>query len=72
MARQRPLQAVKAAANQANTAAYEARQLIEELKDGFTIYLVRPKGNPHTLLDFATGKCDELPLAVRVEPMERK
>ena len=72
MARQRPLQAVKAAANQANYTASEARKLIDELRDGFTIYMVRPKGNPNTLMDFAMGRCDELPIAFRVEPKERK
>jgi hypothetical protein len=72
MARQRPLQAVKSAANQANYTASEARALIRELRDGFTIYMIRVKGNPNTPMDFLLGRCDELPIALKVEPKERK
>lgn len=78
MARKRPLQevgragqAVQGTAAQANRTLAEIRQFVEELKNGFTIYAIRSPGNDNTIMDFVMGRCDELPVAFKVEPKER-
>ena len=75
MTRQRPLQAVKSAANNADRTLdvlrADARALMAEIQNGVTIRVIKDKTSPHTVLDFVTGKCDELPIAFRVELKER-
>jgi hypothetical protein len=76
MNRQRPLQAVKSAANNADRTLdvlrEDARALMAEIQNGVTIRVIRDPSSPHTIMDFVMGRCDELPIALRVEPKERK
>jgi hypothetical protein len=76
MARQRPLQAVKKAAANADRTIdvlrADLRALIAELQDGVTIRVIKDRSSPHTVMDFVMGQCDELPIAFRVEPKERQ
>ena len=79
MARARPLQqvgkagqAVQNTAAQANRTLAEVRDFIEELKNGFTIYAIKAPGNDNTIMDFVMGRCEELPVAFRIEPKERE
>ena len=71
----RPLQAVQRAANNADRTMdvlrADLRALLAEVQNGVTIRVIRDKTSPHTILDFVTGKCDELPIAFRVEVKER-
>jgi hypothetical protein len=74
MARQRPLQAVKSAANNANYTVdvlrADARALMAEIQNGVTIRVIKDKSSPHTIMDFVLGRCDELPIALKVELKE--
>lgn len=54
-----------------NVLRADLRELIAELQDGVTIRVIKDKSSPHTILDFVTGKCDELPIALKVEMKER-
>ena len=67
----RPLQAVKQAAVNADRTIDllrgDLRELLAELQNGVTIRVIRDKDSPHTVLDFVTGKCDELPIAFKIE-----
>ena len=76
MARQRPLKAVKSAANNADRTIHvlraDARALMAEIQNGVTIRVIRDPSSPHTIMDFVMGKCDELPIALKVELKERK
>ena len=67
----RPLQAVKQAAVNADRTIDllrgDLRELLAELQNGVTIRVIRDKASPHTVLDFVTGKCDELPIAFKIE-----
>ena len=71
----RPLQAVKQAAVNADRTIdvlrADLRALLAEVQNGVTIRVIRDKTSPHTILDFVTGKCDELPIALKVEVKER-
>ena len=72
----RPLQAVKQAAVNADRTIdvlrADLRAMIAELQDGVTIRVIKDKSSPHTVMDFVMGKCDELPIALKVEVKERK
>jgi hypothetical protein len=72
----RPLQAVKQAAVNADRTIdvlrADLRALLAEVQNGVTIRVIRDKTSPHTILDFVTGKCDELPIALKVEVKERQ
>ena len=72
----RPLQAVKQAAVNADRTIdvlrADLRALIAELQDGVTIRVIKDRSSPHTVMDFVMGRCDELPIAFRVEPKERQ
>ena len=77
MARMRPLQqvgkagqAVQNTAAQANRTLADVRELIGELQDGVTLRFVRV--GPNSIMDFVTGRCDELPIGVRVDVREDK
>jgi len=69
MARQRPLQAVKSAANNANYTVDvlrgEARAFFARLKQGVNVTFVR-KGNARWM-DFLTGKAKEFPIGLKVD-----
>jgi len=71
----RPLQLVKQAAVNADRTIdvlrADLRALLAEIQNGVTIRVIRDKTSPHTILDFVSGKCDELPIAFRVEVKER-
>ena len=71
----RPLQAVKQAAVNADRTIdvlrADLRALLAEVQNGVTIRVIKDKTSPHTILDFVTGKCDELPIALKVEVKER-
>jgi len=71
MARTRPLQQVGQAGEAVEQAAWQVNALIRELRDGFTIYVQKAPGNEHSVMDFVTGRCDELPVCFRFEPKER-
>ena len=70
MTRQRPLQAVKSAANNADRTLdvlrADARALMAEIQNGVTIRVIKDKSSPHTIMDFVLGRCDELPIALKV------
>ena len=72
----RPLQAVKQAAANADRTIdvlrADLRAMIAELQDGVTIRVIKDKSSPHTVMDFVMGRCDELPIALKVEVKERK
>jgi len=72
----RPLQAVKSAAVNADRTIdvlrADVRALLAEIQNGVTIRVIKDKSSPHTVLDFVTGKCDELPIALKVDLKERK
>jgi hypothetical protein len=72
----RPLQAVKNAAVNADRTIdvlrADLRALLAEVQNGVTIRVIRDKTSPHTILDFVSGKCDELPVALKVEIKERQ
>lgn len=72
MARTRPLQKVGQAGKAVEQAANQINAMTRELRDGFTIYVQKAPGNDNTIMDFVMGKCDELPVAFRFEPKERK
>ena len=71
----RPLQLVKQAAVNADRTIdvlrADLRALLAEIQNGVTIRVIRDKTSPHTILDFVSGKCDELPIALKVEVKER-
>jgi hypothetical protein len=72
----RPLQAVKSAAVNADRTLdvlrADARALMAEIQNGVTIRVIRDKSSPHTIMDFVLGRCDELPIALKVDLKERK
>lgn len=66
----RPLQQVGIAGKAVEQAAYRFSNLMNELQDGFTIYV--QSHSDDSVMDFVTGKVKELPISFRVEPRERK
>ena len=72
----RPLQAVKNAAVNADRTIdvlrADLRALLAEVQNGVTIRVIKDKSSPHTIMDFVMGKCDELPVALKVEIKERQ
>ena len=71
----RPLQAVKQAAVNADRTIdvlrADVRALLAEIQNGVTIRVIKDKSSPHTVMDFVLGRCDELPIALKVELKER-
>ena len=71
----RPLQAVKQAAVNADRTIdvlrADLRALLAEIQNGVTIRVIKDKSSPHTVMDFVMGRCDELPIALKVEVKER-
>ena len=55
-----------------NVLRADARALIAELQDGMTIRVIRDPSSSHNIMDFVLGKCDELPIAFKIEPKEQK
>jgi hypothetical protein len=76
MARQRPLQAVKSAAVNADRTIdvlrADLRALLAEIQNGVTIRVIKDKSSPHTIMDFVMGQCDELPVALKIEVKDRQ
>lgn len=49
----------------ANALIDMGKDLIEDIQDGVSIKIVR-KGE-HSIVDFLLGKCDELPLSIKID-----
>jgi hypothetical protein len=71
MGKVRPLQKVGQAGAAVEQAAIQANLLMREFRNGFTVYVQRAPGNENTIMDFVMGRCDELPIALKIEPKER-